>query len=876
MTSKTLSTRFQLSIGLTMLVLSMMLLAVQAGLVPDRDSAVREGRLALSESLAMSTVMHLENAGTQEQAVADIERLLAFATRRHAALQRVWLRDLQGVIVASAGAGEVDLPAGAIGGRINEAPVTVPVAYNGKPWGALVFRYAPLHASAWSHPLVVLVATVVVGAWVLFYAYLWRMLRHLDPSSVVPKRVRTAFDTLAEGVMVLDAQGRVVLANRALSDVLGEPSEALVGRNAATLGWMNAVHVRVHPDDIVWTASLADGQTRHNVLMVLHSSQGDRFAFMVNCSPVPGADGRPAGVLVSLDNVTELEQKEVELRMARDDADAANRAKSDFLANMSHEIRTPMNAILGYTDILRRSQHAPQDVARYLDIVRTSGQHLLALINDILDLSKVEAGHLEVERITCEPDGVIREVVQALQVKADEKGLWLKLHLPQALPAQVLTDPARLRQIVTNLVGNALKFTAQGGVTLTVRAQRSDVAGQGGMLAIDVADTGIGIAPDKLAAIFEPFVQADASTSREFGGTGLGLAISRRFARVLGGDVLASSTLGQGSVFHITVDAGPLDQVPWVEPEVLTAKNKALASQASALSAWRFPAATVLVVDDAPENRLLVRLVLEGTGLNVVEAEHGLAALNHVAAHGADLVLMDVQMPVMDGYTAARELRARGFVQPVLALSANVMKGFEREIEAAGFTGWLTKPVDIDVLLETLAQRLGGERVDGGSAPVAHPSASMDAPLVSPAPSTSDAPITSRLASHPRLSQAVRSFALQLPGRLRDMQLAQAQGDCHALSAHAHWLKGSSGTVGYDDLVEPAQRLEQHAKDADHAALGAVLAQLAAMTARLAVPPVDERALGAKAASAGQPAGRTIEAPSAPSSSPNRQKEDVL
>ena len=826
---KGLSSRFHLAFGLSALVVSVLLLALNFGLVPDREAALRAGRQALAEAVGASTTALMDDEDDTR-----LRRLLAFIKRRNPELLSIGLRRAEGNLALQVGehAGGWTGPDANAPAVSTDTQLLLPILQGTQAWGWLELRFAPLRATAWWSvaPALALIGGSGIACFVLFYLYLRRMLRHLDPSNAVPQRVRTAFDTLAEGLLVLDPDGRIVLANRAFCEMAGGGTDALIGQHAASLAWTTQTHSRIHRDDTPWAASLEDALARQNVLMYLDDAHGARRTFMVNCSPVPGANGKPAGVLVSFDDVTALEEKEIELRIARDAAEAANRAKSDFLANMSHEIRTPMNAILGFTELLRRGyERDATDARKYLDIIHGSGRHLLGLINDILDLSKVEAGLLEVERIRCEAHRVVQDVVRVLKVRADEKGVALRLEFTDALPATVLIDPSRLRQIVTNLVGNALKFTAAGSVTVRMRVERG--AGDGGemtpaRLAIDIADTGIGIAADKLDAIFEPFVQAEASTTRQFGGTGLGLAISRRFARALGGDVTVSSRPGEGSTFHVVLEAGTLDDVAWLSPAALALVQDAPPDAAAVT--WRFAPARVLVVDDGAENRELVRLVLEAAGLTVVEAEHGAAALEVLAREPIDLVLMDVQMPVMDGYTATRRLRDLGRTLPVIALTANAMKGFEAQIEAAGFSGHLTKPVDIDAMLAELARRLGGEAVAAGDAAI----------VAEPAPVAArpGSPIESRLAQHPRLRKVARRFAQQLPERLQAMRDAVDAQDMATLSQLAHWLKGAGGTVGFDAFFEPARDLEQHALGADLAAAQRSLDRLQEMAARIVVP----------------------------------------
>jgi PAS domain S-box-containing protein len=833
---KHLSSRFHLALGLSSLVVSVLLMAQFAGLIPDRDSAVRSARVTLAETVAVSSMALL---GEEER--SRLQQVLDFVVQRNPSLRAIRLRRADGVLHLQAGTpvAESELATAVhtdadTATHSTETHLRLQLVQGGEPWGLAELQFDPLHVHtdwhAWIGSTELLVGATALCCFGLFYVYLRRMLRHLDPSRVIPGRVRTAFDTLAEGLMVLDPAGRIVLANRAFSEVVGEDSDALIGRRATGLGWSQPDLPGV--ENTPWQQVFTDGQPRRNVLMRLTDAAGRARTFMVNASPVPGPSGQAAGTLISLDDVTVLEEKEVQLRLARDEAEAANRAKSDFLANMSHEIRTPMNAILGFAELLRRGwQNNPQDTRRHLDTILGSGRHLLALINDILDLSKVEAGRMEVERVPCAVHEVVHEVADIMRLRAEEKGVQLRVVFPEALPAQVLTDPARLRQIVTNLIGNALKFTLQGGVTVTLRMAQAGAGADGApRLGIDIADTGIGIPADKLDAIFEPFVQAEASTTRQFGGTGLGLAISRRFARALGGDVTVSSTPGQGSTFHVTLDTGPIESTAtWLAPATLATVQRVQAAEGAVH--WHFEAGRVLVVDDGAENRELVRLVLESVGLTVLEAHDGAMALDVVAREAPDLVLMDVNMPVMDGYTATRTLRERGCTLPVLALTANAMKGFEREIESAGFTGYLTKPVDIDVLLAELAVRLGGQQVEMPAvAAVFTPAATQALPV------STDAPIVSRLADHPRLARVVRTFGRTLPGKLAAMQSALDDGRIDDLADLAHWLKGAGGTVGFDVFFEPAREFERLARAGERAGLAHSLHQIQALARRIVVP----------------------------------------
>ena len=413
--------------------------------------------------------------------------------------------------------------------------------------------------------------------------------------------------------------------------------------------------------------------------------------------------------------IRELEATQEKLKQTQLDKrtmEAATRAKSEFLANMSHEFRTPLNSILGFAELLQKHWCEVDDEARqeYLNTIHHSGKHLLTLANDILDLSKIESGNTVVQRSSCAPQRIISEVVSILRVRTQEKGVDFQFQWDNDIPVFINTDPARLKQILINLAGNAVKFTEKGSVRIVASALETVDELK---LQIRVVDTGIGIAPDKLETIFDSFTQADSSVTRKYGGTGLGLAISRKLARSLGGDITVKSVPGQGSEFCLTLDTGIATHVASQAEGSLSAFSGELADEdQQQQQPMTIPPANILLVDDNESNRKLFQLLLKRAGAQVITAENGQEALDLVGQHAFDLVLMDIQMPVMDGYTATRQLRDQGVTIPIIALTAHAMKGNAEKCLETGYSGYLSKPVQTHELLQTVAGTLAGGQTE--------------------------------------------------------------------------------------------------------------------------------------------------------------------
>ena len=552
------------------------------------------------------------------------------------------------------------------------------------------------------------------------------------------RRLATAAQQTVDGMAVASLDGSMLFANDAWAIMHGfEAGNELTGHHFSTFHTEQQLCRDVVPfNEIV----LAEGSNSGEVGHVRRD--GSTFPSLMTVTLLRDEHGVPYALAASARDITkqkeaerelvdtnrkivralhrektvsmELEAALEQLEAAMREAEAATRSKSEFLANMSHEIRTPMTAILGFADNLVDPRLTDAEKGHAVQTIRRNGEHLMQIINDILDISKVEAGKLRVERMQFSPIQLIAEVKSLMETRASGQGLSFGVEFIGPIPETIHSDPTRLRQILVNLISNAIKFTESGGVRVVMRLLQENR--QRSALQFDVIDTGIGMSRDLVGRLFEPFTQADTSAARQFGGTGLGLTISKRLAQLLGGDISIFTESGEGSTFRVTIDTGSLANVKLIDRPSL-AEHLPIQDCARPSLREQTEPCRILLVEDGPDNQRLIEHILKRAGADVTVADNGKIAVDLITSavddphtsgtQDFDIILMDMQMPVMDGYEATYVLRKQGYDKPIIALTAHAMAGDREKCLDAGCDDFATKPIDRNALVAAIDRWLG-------------------------------------------------------------------------------------------------------------------------------------------------------------------------
>ena len=528
----------------------------------------------------------------------------------------------------------------------------------------------------------VAIALLLIIAFTLYWNR--NLAKEVRLRKVAEEQTQILIDKIPLQIVVTSFDGRILSANpQALSD--HNVSKEEIERHNILKFYENSA------DRTALMKELSEKGIIEQKIIPMLNLNGEVRSMMISITPITYHD-KPALLSIAVD-MTERVELEEALGKAKEYAETASRAKSEFLANMSHEIRTPMNAILGFTGLLGEQIQEPR-LLSFVKTIQSAGNSLLVLINDILDLSKIEAGKLHLEKNPCNPAELLHELGDIFSLKVAEKNIGLILDIDPLIPQSLQLDEARLRQVLLNLIGNAIKFTEQGVIRIYLQADNEDEIRSKVDLLIKIEDSGIGISEDQQELIFQDFAQSSGQDARTYGGTGLGLSISRRLVEMMDGTLSLTSQLGQGSTFIIELSG--VDIAALKTPSTIDDKNH---------PSIRFMPANILIVDDVNDNRELMIATFSETALSVTSAENGLKAVNLAKQQHFDLILMDIRMPVMDGYQAAREIKQFSN-SPIVALTASVMTDEFEQIKSADFDGYLRKPVLKADLLDLLSNFL--------------------------------------------------------------------------------------------------------------------------------------------------------------------------
>jgi len=617
-------------------------------------------------------------------------------------------------------------------------------------------------------------------------------------------------ETLPLPLFTKNMRGEYTRVNKAWEMFFGIGREEMLGKRVRDL-YVESPETAAYHEQMD-EALLRDGGVQTYGIPLRTPSGRDRHVMFAKTT-LTDADGHIISLIGVLTDLTELKQAEHLAREAmveKTAAEKASHAKSLFLANMSHEIRTPLTAIIGYSEALLDIKQTMSERIDGIQTINQAGKHLLGIINDILDLSKIEAGRLEVERLPVPLFGILNDVAALARLQAEAKGVTFQIEPVFPLPQTVLTDAIRVKQILINIISNAIKFTERGEVTLRVRHDPPTER-----LVVEVLDTGIGISAEQLVRLFQAFTQADASTTRRFGGTGLGLALSKQLAEMLGGGISVNSTPGRGSRFTVTLNVGPAEALIHSIEETHKPEPQVAADDVPPALRGR-----LLLAEDNPVNQRVIVLKMRHLGAEPHVVNNGAEAVEAALAQPFDLVLMDMQMPVMDGLTAVRTLRERGYAGPIVALTANTTLQERQACLDAGCDDFLSKPIENKVFAETLRRYL---QADGSAAT-----------------ENQDPIIPALLRQDPGLHELVSHLYSSFMDAYRALQAALEAGDNEAFRQQARQMKSAGSDYLSPQLTELVGQLEFSATVGKTQPMQDLLAKLGALLGRIQIPGLAE------------------------------------
>ena len=638
-------------------------------------------------------------------------------------------------------------------------------------------------------------------------------------------RLRTltsAVEQSPASVVITNLQGCIEYVNPGFAQTTGYTPEEAIGANPRIL--QSGLHPCAFYEKM-WKTIVRGAVRRGEICN--RKKNGEILWEDATIAPVSDTDGVLTHFVAVKIDVTQRKRADEALTLAKEQAEEASRAKSQFLASMSHELRTPLNGVIGMAELLGNTE-LDQRQRSFVDACRSSGKSLLALINDILDFSKIEAGKLELDEHDFHLGRLVEEIVETMAFQAHQKKIQIFSHVAPRACRTLRGDSGRLRQILVNLIGNAIKFTAAGEVT--VRVEPAETADDPALFRFRVSDTGIGIPADRMERLFQSFSQADSSTTRKYGGSGLGLAISKALVQLMGGQIGVQSESGRGSTFWFSV---PLQDAAGEEGGFSTFSTELESAEPLPPKPGPAPGsvlanARVLLAEDNPISRRVAEEILRQAGMTCRAVDNGRQALEAVAGERFDLVLMDCQMPEMDGFTATqriREMEDNGQLAgrlPVIALTANAIKGDRERCLAAGMDDYISKPFEVQALLATLARFLAGPSRTAADAPAAGPP-SVPPGSDSPAPIDRDTLLDLCTGSPEFVRSVLSEFAEDLPQRFERLAGHVRQGDARAACEVAHSLKGSAGMLAAGAVQELAAQVEAAGRAGGLAEMAALL-----------------------------------------------------